>query len=92
MLQFQDIQIADNGVRQQFMALWAAGSYQAAIDLLTNGGVAANRIMTADNVNNIIQQINALNKLSGGDTKEYRPIVSDTEPSELNPIWFDSEN
>lgn len=90
MLQFEDIQISDMSTRAQFIQYWQSGQYQTAIDLLTSGGVNANRIMTADNINDIIQQVNHINTLSDTSMKLYRPVLSDTQPTTQNIIWFDT--
>lgn len=87
-MKYQDIQIADNETRAQFMEYMRQGRYQEALGLLSPE--LGPKIMSAKNLNDLTDKIVEVENLSDTNFKKNKIKVSATPPEGLQTgqIYF----
>lgn len=88
-MNYQDIQIADEKIRQQFIKYMTEGQYQQALSLLT--GELGPKTMSAKNLNDLTDYIVLVEKLNDSNFKADKIKVSAAPPEgmQAGQIYFE---
>lgn len=88
-MNYQDIQIADEKIRQQFIKYMTQGQYQQALSLLT--GELGPKTMSAKNLNDLTDYIVLVEKLNDSNFKVDKIKVSVAPPEGMRTgqIYFE---